>query len=302
MSTARIQPRSFSLSGGRPAAPTAGGTVRLVLASACPAHTVSHHERVDGGRVQQRYRVGAGRPVELAVTLVHEFQHIKLGGLLHLAPLHDREPTRRLYAPWRDDPRPLGGLLQGVYAFTGVTDFWRAVRGSRPAAPATWHSSSSPGGGRRSGRPCGSCSSCGSSRISGTGCSPGSSPRRAIGWTSRCQRSWRRPPMPPSPITGREGRSITCAGTRAASPSWPPAYTAGVHPPAVDSPESTVETDMTARGLDTLAVLTRWRLADPSGFRRPAARSGRSRCARRVCPHRSGKQAETGHNPPPSRT
>ncbi|MEU8661052.1 HEXXH motif domain-containing protein [Actinoplanes philippinensis] len=65
---------------------------------------------------------------ELAVTMVHEFQHIKLGALLHLAPLHSGEPAQRLYAPWRDDPRPLGGLLQGVYAFAGITEFWRTVR------------------------------------------------------------------------------------------------------------------------------------------------------------------------------
>ncbi|MEO3922295.1 HEXXH motif domain-containing protein [Micromonosporaceae bacterium B7E4] len=65
---------------------------------------------------------------EMAVTLVHEFQHIKLGGLLHLAQLLDAEPAQRLYAPWRDDPRPLGGLTQGVYAFVGIVQFWRAFR------------------------------------------------------------------------------------------------------------------------------------------------------------------------------
>jgi HEXXH motif-containing protein len=65
---------------------------------------------------------------ELAVTMVHEFQHIKLGGLLHLAPLHHAEPPQRLYAPWRDDPRPLGGLLQGVYAFVGIVQFWSRFR------------------------------------------------------------------------------------------------------------------------------------------------------------------------------
>jgi HEXXH motif-containing protein len=65
---------------------------------------------------------------ELAVTIVHEFQHIKLGGLLHLVPLHRAEPPQRLYAPWRDDPRPLGGLLQGVYAFVGIVQFWRQFR------------------------------------------------------------------------------------------------------------------------------------------------------------------------------
>lgn len=71
-----------------------------------------------------------GRPddaVELASTLVHEFQHVLLGGLLHLAGLRDDDPRERFYAPWRDDPRPLPGMLQGVYAFFGVTSFWRAL-------------------------------------------------------------------------------------------------------------------------------------------------------------------------------
>ncbi len=76
--------------------------------------------------------------VQLAATLVHEFQHTKLGSLLHLAPLYVAEPgqdAELYYAPWRDDPRPLAGLLQGIYAFAGVTRFWRAHRHS--ADPVT---------------------------------------------------------------------------------------------------------------------------------------------------------------------
>ncbi|MEW2625414.1 HEXXH motif domain-containing protein [Streptomyces sp. NPDC048106] len=80
--------------------------------------------------------VTASRPddvAQLAATLVHEFQHTKLGGLMHLEPLSEAPadpatPETLLYAPWRDDPRPLGGLLQGIYAFLGVTRFWRAHR------------------------------------------------------------------------------------------------------------------------------------------------------------------------------
>ncbi|MEU4236497.1 HEXXH motif domain-containing protein [Actinoplanes sp. NPDC026619] len=63
--------------------------------------------------------------VDLAATLVHEYQHIKLGCLMHLLPLHRGEGRSNLYAPWRDDPRPLGGLLQGVYAFRGIAAFYR---------------------------------------------------------------------------------------------------------------------------------------------------------------------------------
>ncbi|WP_260191716.1 HEXXH motif domain-containing protein [Actinophytocola gossypii] len=71
-----------------------------------------------------------GRPTDgaaLASTLIHEFQHIVLGGVLHLVRLYDDDPRERIYVPWRDDPRPLSGALQGVYAFFGVAAFWRAV-------------------------------------------------------------------------------------------------------------------------------------------------------------------------------
>ncbi|MEU6677457.1 HEXXH motif domain-containing protein [Streptomyces sp. NPDC046925] len=81
--------------------------------------------------------VMASRPddaAQLAATLVHEFQHIKLGGLMRLSPLNVRDSApgfeELFYAPWRDDPRPLGGLLQGIYAFAGVARFWRAHRHS----------------------------------------------------------------------------------------------------------------------------------------------------------------------------
>ncbi|MGI5198147.1 aKG-HExxH-type peptide beta-hydroxylase [Streptomyces sp. CA-288835] len=62
-----------------------------------------------------------------AAAIVHELQHSKLNALSHLVPLFEEGPLpgRLYYAPWRDDPRPLPGMLQGIYAFTGVTRFWR---------------------------------------------------------------------------------------------------------------------------------------------------------------------------------
>ncbi|BCJ40512.1 HEXXH motif domain-containing protein [Actinoplanes ianthinogenes] len=67
---------------------------------------------------------------QLAVTMIHETQHVALGALLHLIPLVERNDGARRYAPWRDDPRPVSGLLQGVYAFIGITGFWRHRRHS----------------------------------------------------------------------------------------------------------------------------------------------------------------------------
>jgi uncharacterized protein len=39
--------------------------------------------------------------------------------------LHDRADQRVFFAPWRQDPRPVGALLQGTYAHIGVTGYWR---------------------------------------------------------------------------------------------------------------------------------------------------------------------------------
>jgi uncharacterized protein len=61
----------------------------------------------------------------LALLLIHEFQHVKLGAILDLYDLFDPADARLFQAPWRDDPRPLEGLLQGTYAHVAVTEFWR---------------------------------------------------------------------------------------------------------------------------------------------------------------------------------
>jgi HEXXH motif-containing protein len=63
----------------------------------------------------------------LAVTLVHEFHHNLLSGLLHMIPLYRHDPSERFYTLWREDPRPLAGVLSGIHAFFGVTAFWRAL-------------------------------------------------------------------------------------------------------------------------------------------------------------------------------
>jgi HEXXH motif-containing protein len=70
-------------------------------------------------------------PHSFAVTLAHEAQHAKLSALIDLVPLTEPDDGSRYYAPWRDDPRPLGGLLQGAYAHRGIAAFWRVERAER---------------------------------------------------------------------------------------------------------------------------------------------------------------------------
>jgi HEXXH motif-containing protein len=67
---------------------------------------------------------------QVAVTLTHELQHTKLAALTDLFTFVRPGDDEWHYAPWRPDPRPVAGQLHGVFAYLGVTGFWRtqAVR------------------------------------------------------------------------------------------------------------------------------------------------------------------------------
>lgn len=65
---------------------------------------------------------------EFAEALVHELQHSKLNALLDLTQLCCSGPAPWLYAPWRDDCRPIFGLLHGIYSFVSIVEFWAVQR------------------------------------------------------------------------------------------------------------------------------------------------------------------------------
>lgn len=81
-----------------------------------------------------RYAAGAvsvtpqADPVRLARTLIHEFQHTKLNLLMDLTPIYVYGTYELFYSPWREDPRPLVGLIHGIYAGLGVANFWDIER------------------------------------------------------------------------------------------------------------------------------------------------------------------------------
>ncbi|WP_399897369.1 aKG-HExxH-type peptide beta-hydroxylase [Streptomyces sp. BBFR51] len=79
-------------------------------------------------------------PVTLAATLVHELQHAKLAALSDLVTLHRAGPEARYFAPWRADPRPYDGLLQGTYSHLAMAAFHqrRALVSSLPDRDWAW--------------------------------------------------------------------------------------------------------------------------------------------------------------------
>lgn len=81
-------------------------------------------------------------PVDFAATLVHELQHIKLTALSEMVELHRAGPAARYFAPWRPDPRPYEGLLQGTYSYLALADFFqrRALTGDPARSEGAWAS------------------------------------------------------------------------------------------------------------------------------------------------------------------
>lgn len=67
-------------------------------------------------------------PLRLAEALVHEFGHTELHALMAVEPLVGSVgPEELFYSPWRPDPRPIVGLLHGLYAFSEVLSLLAAL-------------------------------------------------------------------------------------------------------------------------------------------------------------------------------
>jgi uncharacterized protein len=75
-------------------------------------------------------------PGGLALLLIQEFQHAKLGAILDLYDLYDQADDRIFPVPWGEGKGQIDALLQGAYALLAVADFWR-VSQQRTAGPET---------------------------------------------------------------------------------------------------------------------------------------------------------------------
>ncbi|MFE9093709.1 aKG-HExxH-type peptide beta-hydroxylase [Streptomyces sp. NPDC007264] len=71
-------------------------------------------------------------PSAFAATLVHEIQHTKLAALADMVTLHHAGPEERYFAPWRPDPRPYDGVLQGTYSHLAMADYFQRCAGAAP--------------------------------------------------------------------------------------------------------------------------------------------------------------------------
>ncbi|HEV7398232.1 MAG TPA: HEXXH motif-containing putative peptide modification protein [Pyrinomonadaceae bacterium] len=90
-------------------------------------HSVSCSTRDFLGAVQLSAHPG----IALAEVLVHEYRHNILNAIIDVDPILDESSPRRaaFYSPWRKDPRPLMGLIHGIYSFMEVVGFYESYLG-----------------------------------------------------------------------------------------------------------------------------------------------------------------------------
>ncbi|MGK4582527.1 FxsB family cyclophane-forming radical SAM/SPASM peptide maturase [Kitasatospora sp. HPMI-4] len=101
--------------------------IRVGLGTITPLRPAQAGRDVSAAARQAFGTVGIARPATaptLALLVTHEFQHVKLGAVLDFHDLYDPADQAHYYAPWRPDPRPLEGLLQGTYAHLAVSEYW----------------------------------------------------------------------------------------------------------------------------------------------------------------------------------
>jgi uncharacterized protein len=107
------------------------------LATLTPLTAVPDRPGVSSVARQAFGAVAASEPAMpggLALQLIQEFQHVKLGAILDLYDLYDQADDRIFPVPWGEGKGRIEALLQSAYAQLAVADFWGASQ-QRAAGP-----------------------------------------------------------------------------------------------------------------------------------------------------------------------
>jgi HEXXH motif-containing protein len=67
--------------------------------------------------------------IRLAESILHETMHLKLTIIEHFCPLIN-DNKHHFFSPWRDEERPVQGVLHGMFVFKTILDFYESVLSS----------------------------------------------------------------------------------------------------------------------------------------------------------------------------
>jgi hypothetical protein len=64
--------------------------------------------------------------LRVAESILHEAMHLKLS-LIEKSIQLIKNPEDTCFSPWRDEQRPIGGVLHGIFVFTAILNFYRQL-------------------------------------------------------------------------------------------------------------------------------------------------------------------------------
>ncbi|GAA0886414.1 hypothetical protein GCM10009120_50130 [Sphingobacterium siyangense subsp. cladoniae] len=65
--------------------------------------------------------------LRVAESIIHETMHLQLTLIENFCPFVKIGSMEEFYSPWRDELRPIRGVLHGVYVFSAIKDFYKRI-------------------------------------------------------------------------------------------------------------------------------------------------------------------------------
>jgi hypothetical protein len=65
--------------------------------------------------------------LRIAESIIHEAMHLKLTLIEKKLPLIESETRDTFFSPWRDEMRPVRGVLHGLFVFRVINEFYRTL-------------------------------------------------------------------------------------------------------------------------------------------------------------------------------
>jgi HEXXH motif-containing protein len=65
--------------------------------------------------------------LRLAESILHEAMHLKLTLIEQICPLIQPGTNAKFFSPWRNEKRPVNGVLHGLFVFKAINDFYKMV-------------------------------------------------------------------------------------------------------------------------------------------------------------------------------
>jgi HEXXH motif-containing protein len=67
-------------------------------------------------------------PIRIAESVLHESMHLFLTLIEEIVPVVDQGSTETYFSPWRDEARPVKGVIHGLFVFRAILEFYKILK------------------------------------------------------------------------------------------------------------------------------------------------------------------------------